>query len=216
MTDDIEVEEKTTFTFDELSDDAKDKALDAERYSEGYLSYEWWDSTYEDAVRMATILGIQIDTTRHTPHGGRPFYSTDIHFSGFSSQGDGASFSGYYISKPDAATEMAKEAPLDMELQRIAAALTLMSITQRLMGNAPPECRITQEGRYSHSGTMDLASDYLDDVPESMEKDLLQLVRDFADWIYKQLGNEHDYLMSDEVVAEQLADRRFDESGSVI
>lgn len=217
MTDtEVEVEEKTEFTFDELSDSAKQTALDAERYSEGYLSHEWWGDVYEDAVNMAAILGIEISTTRHTPHGCRPYYSTDINFYGFGSQGDGACFEGNYTFKPDAVEKITNAAPQDKELLRIATSLGMLSITQRLLGGEPIKCRITTGGRYSHSGTMQLAydgdPDYLDDI----EKDLLQLMRDFADWIYKRLDEEHDHLMSDDVVADGLADSTFDESGSVI
>lgn len=209
-----EIEEKTEFAFDELSDSAKQTALDAERYSEGYLHHEWWDGVYEDAVNMAAILGIEISTTRHTPHKGKPYYSTDISFSGFSSQGDGASFEGSYKPKPDAVEKITNAAPQDKELLRIATALSVLNITQRLLGGEPLECRIMATGRYSHSGTMHITYD--GDWPGTAEEDLLQLMRDFADWIYKRLDEEHDYLMSDDVVAEQLADSTFDEFGSVI
>lgn len=37
----------TIYTFDELSDKAKEKARDW--YREGALGYDWWDTTYEDA-----------------------------------------------------------------------------------------------------------------------------------------------------------------------
>lgn len=211
--DEIEVEEKTEFKFSELSDKAKQTALDAERYSEGYLHHEWWDGVYEDAVNMAEILGIEISETRHTPHKGKPYYSTDISFSGFYSQGDGASFEGSYAYKPDAAEKITNAASQDKELLRIATALSVLNITQRLLGGEPIECHITTSGRYSHSGGMEITYDGdLDDI----EKDLLQLMRDFADWIYKRLDEEYDYLMSDDVVAEQLADSTFDEHGSVI
>jgi hypothetical protein len=42
------------------------------------------------------------------------------------------------------------------------------------------------------------------------------LMRDFADWIYERLEQEHDYLLSDETVDEQLADANFDEDGTII
>lgn len=40
----------TIYTFDELSDKAKDVARNW--YREGALDYEWWDSIYEDAARV--------------------------------------------------------------------------------------------------------------------------------------------------------------------
>jgi len=216
--DEIEVEEKTEFKFSELSNSAKQTALDAERYSKGYLNYDWWDGVYEDAVNMASILGIEISTTTNRVGTGakdRSYESTDISFSGFSSQGDGACFEGNYTFKPDAVEKLTNAAPQDKELHRIATALGMLSITQRLLGSDPISCRITTSGRYSHSGTMSLNNEF-DDVPSSIEVDLLQLMRDFADWIYKRLDEEHDHLMSDESVAGGLEDSTFDESGSVI
>lgn len=208
----IEVEEKTEFKFSELSDTAKARALDNERYTDHYLDYKWWDGIYEDAVSMALVLGIKIDTTAHSRPNGKSYESIDIFFSGFYSQGDGASFAGSYAFKPDAVEKIVDEAPQDEELLRIATALGVLSITQRLLGGDSIECSITTNGRYSGSGTMQISHDGLDDI----EEDLLQLMRDFADWIYKRLEDEHDYLMSDDVVAEGLQDEVFDEFGFVI
>jgi len=67
---------KTTdvYTFDELSDSAKEKAR--EWYREGGFSYDWWDACYETADNAANLLGITIDRIgKHTPC---------IYFSGFS------------------------------------------------------------------------------------------------------------------------------------
>lgn len=45
---------KTIYTFDELSEDAKEKARDW--FRAGYPDYEWWESTYEDAERIGLKL----------------------------------------------------------------------------------------------------------------------------------------------------------------
>ena len=70
----IEVE---VFKYAELSDSAKQKARDW--YIEG-MNYEWWDSVYEMAIEDGKEKG---------------FYIDKINFSGFWSQGDGASWSGF-------------------------------------------------------------------------------------------------------------------------
>ena len=56
----------------------------------------------------------------------------------------------------------------------------------------------------------------VDEVGEPDEDAFAQLMRDFADWIYKTLEAEHDWLTSDEVVDEALAEETFDEDGAVI
>lgn len=62
-------------TFDQLEDSAKERARDW--YREGALDYEWWEFIYEDWKTWLENSG---------------FESPEINFSGFWSQGDGASF----------------------------------------------------------------------------------------------------------------------------
>jgi hypothetical protein len=45
----MRIKETKVYQYDELSDEAKEKAL--EWYAEGVFDYEWWDSIYEDAER---------------------------------------------------------------------------------------------------------------------------------------------------------------------
>lgn len=216
-----EVEEQTEFKFSELSERDQNNARIA-FIANDYPYDDWWSFVYEDAVRMGELLGIFISTTLHTSNKGRNYSTTDISFSGFWSQGDGASFEGTYTVAPDASAAIRAEAPQDETLHRIADQLSLLQTTRRLLGLEPFSATIRTSGNYSHSGTMDITINY--DVDEddeafyddSLEKSVTQLMRDFADWIYNQLENEHDYLTSDEVVDEQLAEEKFDEAGAVI
>lgn len=219
----IEVEDtKTEFSFDELDEHAKQKARDA--YTSGdYPGYEWWDYTYEDAVRMGALIGINISTTSHQGRLGKTYQTTDIHFSGFCSQGDGACFEGNYRFVPDAIKNIQQETT-DEELLRIAQGLATHQMTRRLLGREYFGASITTSGNYSHSGTMRVElvvpDDDEDDVDRqpylAMEDDMTRLMRDFADWIYKQLEAEYDYLTSDEYVDERLAEESFDEDGEIV
>lgn len=65
------------YSFDELSEEAKDKAIEDARNNDGYLDYEWWDSVYEDYKE--NIIAEYFDVTK-------------MYFRGFWSQGDGAMF----------------------------------------------------------------------------------------------------------------------------
>ena len=69
----IEVE---VFKYDELSDSAKQRARDW--YLEG-MDYDWYDCVYEMCIEDGKEKGFDIDK---------------INFSGFWSQGDGASWTG--------------------------------------------------------------------------------------------------------------------------
>ena len=145
-----EIEEKTEFKFDELSDSAKDRARDDARYND--VQDEWWDAVYEDAVRTGSILGIEISTTTRRTGSGKSYETTDIFFSGFSSQGDGACFSGYYAGRHDAVEKLAAETD-DKELTRIANALFVIQLTRRLQGLDPVGATITQRGAFTATHT---------------------------------------------------------------
>lgn len=213
---------ETTLTFDELSETAKQHARN-EHTGKGYLDYDWWDCTYEDAVWMAAILGITISTTSHAGRKpGATYLTTDISFSGFCSQGDGACFEGDYEFAPDAIAKITAETN-DEELLRIATELYLLQLARRMSGLEPFSASIKTSGRYSHSGTMDVSVSADDDDGGSgedggvqkLEGPVQRLMRDFADWIYKQLETQYDWLLSDECVDEALKELAFDEDGNL-
>ena len=77
FTEEGEREDGGGFQFDQLADDAKETARDW--YREGGFDYEWWDSIEDEWKVEIEEMGFQ---------------NVDIAFSGFSSQGDGASFTG--------------------------------------------------------------------------------------------------------------------------
>ena len=55
---------RALYAFDELSEDAKEKALDAHRTCN--LDHEWWDWTYEDAANVGIkITEFGLDRDRH-------------------------------------------------------------------------------------------------------------------------------------------------------
>ena len=179
-----------------------------ERWLQGALDYEWWDSVYDDAVHMAEILGIEIDSRRGT--GSAPC----IWFSSFSSQGDGACWEGSYKYAKGAHRRIRKEAPKDTELHRIADELLEV---QRQNGYGLSATSV-HRGSYSHSGTMRIEVECevrgcRRDVKDEDEQTIEQALRDFADWIYRQLGQEADYLQSEEQFKEACADNLFDEDG---
>jgi hypothetical protein len=220
-----DLEEKTEFTFAELSDSAKDHARDKARYQDVYD--DWWDSVYDDAVTCASLLGIEIGTRSFKTMGGGTGSEPQIHFSGFSSQGDGACYEGSYRYVPEAVKQIKAHAGQDKELHRIAEALTALQVALKLTHNGSGTATATissGSSNYCHSNTMEfdvsVDGDDSDDCygPEwpAVEEQLCRLLRDFADWIYRQLEAEHDYLTSDEHIDQYLAELRFDEDGDTI
>lgn len=56
--------ETTVYEFNELSDNAKEKAR--EWYREGALNYDWWESMFEDAANIGLkITSFDLDRNRH-------------------------------------------------------------------------------------------------------------------------------------------------------
>lgn len=218
-----ETEEKTEFKFSELSDKAKQTARDAWRYSPHYLHDNWWDSAYDKAVEVAKMLGITIEENeRPTRIPGVSTREIGISFSGFYSQGDGACFIGEFTGKTTAHAEVVAYAPEDEDLIDIARELTALAIAQRfLTPNDAADFTISTSGNYSHSGTMSIAPMSHLEWEDDEEDTYLRLMRAFADWIYEMLEAEHDYLMSDDVVDDDIEanssnDQLFDELGSII
>jgi hypothetical protein len=187
--------ETTVFTFDELSPEAKEKAR--EWYREGALDYEWYDATFEDAARVADILGVSFRGARGNLN------APAIYYSGFSSQGDGACFEGSYSYKAGLKKAIRAYAPKDAELHRIADALQDLQRKHayRLVA------RVKHRGHYYHSccTVIDVWDAETDRPIDATAGDALcELLRDFMDWIYRQLEREADYLLSDESVDETI------------
>lgn len=206
----------TVYTFDELSEFAQNTALDNARYSDVNL-FEWWETTYEDVATIAELFGLDIRQTRkQSSDGKKHWYDPTIYFSGFSSQGDGACFEGYYQYKKGALKAVKEYAPQDNELHNIVKQLQELQKSNFYRIT----CRTKQRGYYNHSGCMDVEVEnkidsYLD---IKNEDDFIQCMRDFADWIYERLEEEYDYLTSDECIKERVLanDVRFTENGEVL
>lgn len=201
---------KTLYHFDELSDRAKETAR--EWYRSGYACESWWEFTYDDAEECARLMGIELKQRPVPLVSGKTRYDPAIYFSGFYCQGDGACFDASYHYAKGGLKAIRKHAPKDTELHRIAAGL--QAIQRRHFYLLEASSR--HSGRYSHSGCMsvDVFKDGYD-APADVAQQVTRLLRDFADWIYRQLRDEYEYLMSDESVDESIRanDYTFDKSG---
>lgn len=177
----------TVYEYAELSETAQEKAR--EWYVQCGFDHDWWDNVFCDAKEIAALMGIDIK---------------DIYFSGFSSQGDGACFTGRYAYKKGSGKAVTAHAPQDTELQRIAAGLQAIQRKHfyKLVAS------VAHTGHYSHAYSTTIDIEHADnpyvDIPDDDEKEMIQLLRGFMNWIYKQLETDHDYLTSDEAVSESI------------
>jgi hypothetical protein len=186
-----------------ISDERKAELI--EKYRDININYEWWDAAYDDFKSICTILGIDLDKNEPS-------------FSGFWSQGDGASFTGSFSPRDilDAPAKMREHAPKDEELHRIADELCELNIIYltKFWGSIRRD-----DTRYCHSNTMvgEIATlneepDYWpDEVFGIVDASFQQLMRDLADWLYEVLEKEYDWRTSDEEVWEAIVANELDE-----
>ena len=203
--------EKTVFKFSELSDQAKERAR------------EWWrqdqdfdlECTIDDAADVADLFGLDIRKKTVRLMNGKTRQEPAVFWSGFWSQGDGASFEGSYTYSKGALDAVKSYAPQDTKLHAIVQRLQKVQARNfyRL------EADITQSGPYNHEMTMlfDVSRKDYQTVSVADGEELSDCLRDFARWIYRELEAEYEYLSSDDVVDEILDVNgyEFDEDGEI-
>ena len=225
MTDTATVQ--TEFIYEDLSPKAKEKAL---AWFGESLDYEWWDCTYANAKEDGKEKGFDID---------------DIRFSGFWSQGDGASWTGTVHLKhflehhlkednPDHHRYFVLQALLDegwvekyvtIERRGFHYVHADMMREGGVSLSALEDLDEDSEERLQHDGPLQRANVYQLHVgidTDALVDDLLEWVieeaREFADKIYKDLEQEYEDLTSEESLlsAAYANGWRFDEDGRLV
>jgi hypothetical protein len=183
------------YQYDELSDKAKEKARNWYRSCD---NGEFAEDVIYDAKEISKLFGLQIDK---------------VYYSGFWSQGDGASFTGYYSYQKGALKAVKSYAGRDTELHQIVE--QLQEIQRKSFYGV--SCKIRQHGNYVHEMTMQFDIDISRQSYDDMEDELAEVLRDYARWIYKRLEAEYDYQNSDEAVEESIISVGYEflESGDI-
>jgi hypothetical protein len=173
--------EKQIGTINDFPPSEQRKIID--NYRDINVDHDWWEFVYEHTTRVLEILG---------------FSDIEINFSGFSSQGDGASFTASF--KPGTKTELRrrvkelknyapKEPTFNFEAMRFDA--------EELEYGNVSVYRISS--RYYHQNTI-----------TSDNEDLIEFARSFSLRLYGHLQAEYDYLTSDEAVKETLESNEYE------
>lgn len=200
------------YKFDELSSAAKEKAR--QWWRDGAFQDKWYEAVYEDAERVAEILGITFDQRPYQTVGGKTRYEVAIFFSGFSCQGDGACFEGRYSYAKGSAKSIRAYCN-DERLISIADNLQELQKRHRYKLWA----KVKHSGHYQHSRCTDIEVGLDDDreLESSAECGVAELLRDFMNWIYDQLEEEYWHQSSDEYVDESILanDYEFTEDGEI-
>ena len=189
------------YSFDELSEDAKDTARKWFRKLDSTWEYE---SEYilEDCKDIAKNIGIDIDK---------------IYYSGFSSQGDGACFTGSYRYKKESVKAIREDMPNNIELNRIVRELA--SAQKKYFYGI--QASITHSYRYYFAKSTDISVEhnYNDiQIGERTEERIQDALTDFMDWIYARLRDSYFDTLEDEYIDEAIIanNYEFDEDGEAI
>jgi hypothetical protein len=181
-----------------VSDELKQELL--EKYKDINVDYDWWDSTYEDFKVDMDTKGIHVD---------------EINFSGFWSQGDGASFTGSVFvgqfakfmevhdlcERYPAAKFFADHSELRLDVFRLTShychensvSIALRDITGNPYDDFTPRWEI-----------YDTMQTLLDSEYAALELDCEEIVKGYMQELYSRLQKEYEYLTSEEVVWETI------------
>jgi len=201
------------YKYQDLSYTAKEKALS--NYVEHYVTYDNYEHTYERWVEKLGELGIDIQID-------------DIRYSGFWSQGDGASFTGTinlqcFLEAHPAIQEGYPELYLSLIPFSGAPRATYTLSLNRVSHHSLP---------YVHDKTVGLdwelvdwdtedmgeGMEYLESLMSSAEEDILYQCREYMQEIYSDLEEDYEYQCSEESFLDtvELNDWLFTETGNLI
>ena len=213
-----ESEEEKSYTFDELSPEAKKHAIDNNR-DYNIESYDWWDPIIEGFAEEMEAIGMA---------------DIDCQFSGFYSQGDGASFTGKVkdnqlflkeLGITPASVGLGDKTPRKFDTALASIAENIYITIQR------------NDSRYYHYNTisanvevdgdeeieLDLGLGMIieidvNDVCERIDPIITDWAREKSKGLYSSLETYHDELTSDEAIANDLRSggHSFDEEGNMI
>jgi hypothetical protein len=171
------------------------------------------DYVIDDFVVICEILGVEFYTHPVKLYGGGVRREPNIYWSGFSSRGDGASFSGVYSYSKGSVKKIKDDYPTETDLHEIAETLYRIQAKNLFQLRA---C-IYQQGYYIHEMTMSLSDFYRNDAKvwtDDSEDIVLECMRDLARWLYSSLEKEYDYITSPQNFIDQGLE--YNEDGEMI
>ena len=187
------IHETTLYKFDELSSEAKERAITSFQEDEDYLAYEWDEYTISDFKTILELIG---------------YYNIECYFSGFWSQGDGACFSAKFSRNKRCLEKVKSYCPKEEKI---------LDIVEQIQSEIPlhEEYEIKHSGNYYHEYCTNVY--YLGDnnKAEQLDERFLELSRQLMKILYKKLNDEYDYLNSSEAIIEYIKanDYEFTENG---
>ena len=173
---------KGVYLFDELSEDAKKRAIN-DHYNIN-TDYDWYDTILFDFIDDCKKIGISVNYK-------------DISFSGFYSQGDGASFVGEVHNVPMFLQNLGAYIP-----KNIADCIDIRFVRISHSNCHEYTCKTELEAGFDEYGA-DIETEY-SEILEIIEKRAEQVRLDLCKKLYRDLEQAYEDLTSDEGIASTL------------
>jgi hypothetical protein len=188
------------YSFSELNEKAREKAL--AEYADINVDYGWWDFVYDDFIAICKTLGISVDTTQ-------------MHFSGFYSQGDGSAFEATaYL--PALAEGIEKQswksyAPhIELDLPTCPTDRRVLKLMETEALDISPRIRQPHRGYYV-KGELNEVYPWNDHKHDLIEAELEKTEEWFTEvaemlnhYLYKALRDDYEYQVTEDAVAEAI------------
>lgn len=218
-----EEEEEDGYSFDELPQEAKKRAIDINRdmFIEGF---DWWEDIIDEFTSELESIGMD---------------RVKCDFSGFYSQGDGASFTGRVsdnkkflqsIKFPLFNFDLINRPSIKEKFKKLAddfcdnIYIEIVRNSSRYYHESSIEANVELDGEENIEldlGVFELGGNMkinMDKMMESVESWVTEWARKSSKDLYRRLEKDYDSLTSDETVAEELESGgyRFDKKGNMI
>ena len=197
----MRVIETKVYTFAELSDSAKEVAL--EKYREINTHGDWYEPIYEGLKEKAEEAGFEVG---------------DIFFSGFYSQGDGAMFE-YSMFNDSMLKNFVAQLTISEEDKVIILSQGVVNGKGKHSGHYYHE-KCCDHYLYLKSNNPDweYATDLISQHEYAFEKYVIKTYEDLCKELYRDLKNYYEELTSDEAVQETIEDNEWEflESGQTL
>ncbi len=168
-----------------------------EKHRDINTDYDWWDCTYDHFAEDMRIKHIEVDK---------------MLFSGFWSQGDGASFTGHITNSkafmethdltetyPWVTKLLAAGGDFDLRIERTSHHYVHENTVSAYIASADMFCNLLDSDEFRDLITTQWDKN-LDKEYDQLESHVTEIIRDYCVDLYHRLEKEYDYLTSDEAV----------------
>jgi hypothetical protein len=190
------------FKFNELSEQAQKKAL--EKYYGVNTDFDWWDFVYDKFKAICTLIGVDVDLEK-------------TYFSGFSHQGQGATFTAeidfaklidgingkaYLAHSPNLHTEVPSFSPdpceVDKRVIRLIKKGNIDIYTDVRADDQPYSSKVEFRSNYTYNECVNYKN--IDGQLDQLESWLTDIVSELDNLLFRLLESEYEYRTSEEAI----------------